>query len=545
MNNKCVFLSVVSIVVWFGSLSAEETGLPTTQNKVIHTTVERVSGEPTDPESLGAMTPEAEARIAELEARLMEGRQHPKPSAPMETIDLDPSILVPRNPPVNPMGPDGPGIGPELFVNTNPSDAASVSSRSEVHEPAVAAAGDRVFYTANWYTAASSDGGANFSYVNPYPGPFPNPTGEAFCCDQTMAHDPGSNTIFWLQQFIPGGSTNTGTQRINVDQNSDGSWDCAYDINTILVGFPANTWFDFPDLAVSSNYLYHSSNTFTFSGGWAGGYAGRYPLSELASCSTPLTIDAYSSGSGSFRFSRGADTTMYFASHQSNSALRIWSWPDAAPSPTSGTRAVTGWSNSNRSCPGPDGRNWCGRHDGRIQGGFITGDTVGFVWTPSQGGSFPFPYMRVSTFDAANDLTAIDDIDVWSPDVAYMYPSVSVNSAGQLGGTVMWGGGHTHHASCSVWVAESALEDDLVPLAQTLSIAGNYGAQNGDGRSGDYTLSEVFYPDDTQFVGACFAYQTLGRGTSTYIRFGRTPSTDIFIDGFESGDISAWTSSSP
>jgi hypothetical protein len=536
---------VASIFVCLGSLAAGESTDAVSSDKVIHTTVERVSGEPRDSESLAAMTLEAEARVAELEARLMEGRQHPKPGAPMEIIDLEPSMLVPRNAPTRPFGTDGASGGPLLFVNTNPSDAAPANSRSEVHEPAVAAAGDRVFYTANWYTAASSDGGQNFTYVNPYPGPFANPTGESFCCDQTMAHDPGTNTMFWLQQFIPSGSTNTGTQRINVDQNSDGVWDCAYDINTLLVGFNPNTWFDFPDLTVSSNYLYHSSNTFTFSSGWAGGYAGRYPLAELAACSTPLTIDAYTSPSGSFRFSRGADTTMYFASHQSNSSLKIWSWPDASPSPVAVTRNVTAWSNSSRWCPGPDGVNWCGRHDGRLQGGFITGDTVGFVWTPSQGGSFPFPYMRVSTFDAGNDLAALDDIDVWSPDVAFMYPSVSVNSAGQLGGTVMWGGGDTHYASCSGWVADNATQESLVPLAHTLSIAGNYGAQNGDRRSGDYTLSEVYYPDDTQFVGACFAYVTQGRGTSTYLRFGSDPIGGIFADGFESGDASAWSASTP
>ena len=125
---------------------------------VIHTTVDRVDATPRDPELLGQATSEGEMRVAELQARLMEGRQHPKPGAPMEIIDLDPSILVPLNPPVNLASPDGPGLSPELFVNTNPSNAASVNSRSEVHEPAVAASGDRVFYTANWYTAASSDG---------------------------------------------------------------------------------------------------------------------------------------------------------------------------------------------------------------------------------------------------------------------------------------------------------------------------------------------------------------------------------------------------
>jgi hypothetical protein len=545
MMQKLFNLSLVLVFMMVGAVSAtaEETNEPN-EDKVIHTTVDRID-EARDPALLDQSTPESERQIAELEARLVEGRQHPKPGAPMEILELDPSVLVPRNPPVDLRRTDGPVVGPELFVNTNPSDAVSVNSRSEVHEPAVAAAGDRVFYTANWYSATSSDGGENFSYVNPYPGPFAAPTGESFCCDQTMAHDPGSNTIFWLQQFYRTGSTNTGTQRINVDQNSDGVWDCAYDINTLMVGFPTNTWFDFPDLAVSSNYLYHSSNTFTFTNSWAGGYAGRYPLAELASCATPLTIDAFTSSSGSFRFSRGADTTMFFASHQSNAALRIWTWPDANPSPASSLKSIAAWSNGSHWCPGPDGENWCGFHDGRIQSGFLAGDTLGFVWTPSQGGSFPYPYVRISTFDTENGLAPVDDIDIWSPDLAYMYPSAAVNTAGELGGTIMWGGGDTHYPSCSAWVAESPAESDLVPLAHTLSIAGNYGAQNADERSGDYTMSEVYFPDTTQFVGACFAYPTIGRGTSSYIRFGRTLAPEIFADGFEGGNTNAWSSTNP
>ena len=364
-----------------------------------------------------------------------------------------------------------------------------------------------------------------------------------------MAHDPGTNTIFWLQQFIPNSfsppSSTTGTQRINDDQNSDGTWDCAYDINTTLVGLPTSTWFDFPDLTVSSNFLYHSSNAFTYGWNWAGGYVGRYPLAELAACTTPLTIDAFTSGSGSFRLSRGADETMYFAAHQSSSSLRIWTWPDSDATPTATTKSISPWATGSYSCPGPDGRNWCGRHDGRIQAGFITGNAVGFIWTPSQGGGFPFPYMRESTFDTGNNLAVLDEIDIWNPSLAFMYPSASVNAAGQIGGTVMWGGGDTHYASCSAWMADSPTQEDLVPLAHATSIAGTVGPQNGDGRSGDYTLSEVYYPDDTQFVGACFAYQNFGRGTSTYIRFGRTATDAIFADGFEGGNTTAWAYLTP
>jgi hypothetical protein len=516
---------------------------------VLHTTVERIAAEPRDPELLGGTTPESDARVAELQARLMQARQHPEAGPPFETLAVSPGRLIPRNPATDPDRRQDSSAPVTLFVNTTSSAPAPAFYRSEVAEPAVAASGDRVFYSANWFGSSSDDGGQSFGFINPSPGPFPAPSGESFCCDQTTAHDPGTNTTFWLQQFIPNSfnppSTDTGTQRINVDRNSDGSWDCAYDISTTLVGLSTGTWFDFPDLAVSSNYLYHASNAFTFSSNWAGGFVGRYPLTEIAACSTPLSIDAFTNYSGSFRFSRGADDVMYFAAQPNNVSLRIWSWPDAASSPSWVQPSVAPWLNGSRLCPGPDGRNWCGFHDGRIQSGFVTGSTVGFMWTPSQGGGFPYPYLRISTFDAENDLAPIDDIDVWSPDVAYMYPSSSVNAAGELGGTVMWGGGDTHYPSCSAWMAETPTESDLVPLDHVTSIAGSVGPSNNSSRSGDYTMSVTYYPDDDQFAGACFAYLGLGSGTTTYVRFGRQVVPEIFADGFETGDTANWSASNP
>lgn len=547
MNPKTLELSLVLTLMMAGAVpaTAEESPVPPDE-AVVHTTIERLDAAPRDPDLLGETTEESDATISALQERLMQGRQHPQAGPPFEVVNVGPDVLVPRNPSTDPREMVDGESSVVLHVNSTSSNPAPVSYRSEVAEPAVAASGDRVFYTANWFAATSANGGADFDFVNPGPGPFPAPTGESFCCDQTMAHDPGSNTIFWLQQFYRTGSTNTGTQRINVDQNSDGTWDCAYDINTVLVGFPTNTWFDFPDLTVSSNALFHASNAFTFAGGWAGAYVGRYPLSELASCSTPLTIDGFrTTSSGSFRLSRGADTTMYFAAQPNNVSLRIWSWPDAETSPTMVSRSVAAWSDNSRQCAGPDGRNWCGFHDGRIQSGFVSGSTLGYVWTPSQGGSFPFPYMRVSTFDIGNDLAPVDDIDIWSPDVAFMYPSASVNSAGELGGTVMWGGGATDYASCSAWMAQTPTTGDFVPLNHTTSIAGAVGPSNNNSRSGDYTMSTSYYPDDLQFAGACFSYLSLGSSTTTYVRFGSDTNGEIFADGFETGNTTAWSWETP
>ena len=117
---------------------------------------------------------------------------------------------------------------------------------------------------------------------------------------------------------------------------------------------------------------------------------------------------------------------------------------------------------------------------------------------------------------------------------------MEVNSAGELGGTVMWGGGSTHYPSCSAWMASTPTAAGFVPLNHTTAIAGNFGPLNSDDRSGDYTMTTLYHPDDLQFAGACLAYNSLGSGTMTYVRFGDASDTVIFIDGFESGDVTAW-----
>lgn len=71
---------------------------------------------------------------------------------------------------------------------------AAAPSKSTVNEPSVAANGNFVFYTGNWYAARSTDGGSSFSYVNPYTD-MPN-----FCCDQDVIYDPIHGIFIWYRQ---------------------------------------------------------------------------------------------------------------------------------------------------------------------------------------------------------------------------------------------------------------------------------------------------------------------------------------------------------
>ena len=433
----------------------------------------------------------------------------------------------------------------EIRTNTNPTTAAPIGFASTVPEPSVAAGHDYVFYTANWWAAASTDGGALWTYVNPYTGPFAEPPGQSFCCDQQAIYEPGSESVIWLQQLIPTSSTDNGTQRLNVDLDADGTWDCNYDVNPQILGFANASFPDFPDLALSDQYLYMTSNVFSsLTSSFLGAFVVRLNLANVVNCQ-PASFDYYSDVSfGAFRLTQGASSIMYFADLETLSSIRVWTWPDANLAPTFVTRAVTAFLNTARSCPGPDARDWCGFIDARIQGAAVAGDLVAFFWVPSQnpGAGFPYPYTQGVVLDAALGLAVDSEPLIWSSSIAWVYPSAAANAAGGFGGTIMAGGGALY-PSCVAWLADAANGFTFGPLENSLVILGSSGPSSN--RSGDYLTTRVYHPYDQAYASTCFAYPTPSASEDHFVLFGRLGAFPIFTDGFESGNTSAWSSTVP
>ena len=166
------------------------------------------------------------------------------------------------------------------------------------------------------------------------------------------------------------------------------------------------------------------------------------------------------------------------------------------------------------------------------------------MWTASQGGGFAKPYTRIATFDTGADLAHVEDVDIWSNDVGYVHASAAVNSAGQIGGTILWGGSATYQ-SCSAWLADGPTSSSFAPLDSANSFTGASGPS--ENRSGDYTWTNVYSPNTFQFTGACFALSSTTRAVSTFVHFGSasTAGGPIFIDGFESAGTGNWTTATP
>lgn len=393
-------------------------------------------------------------------------------------------------------------------------------------EPSVAQSGNRTFYTGNWFAAQSTNGGQSWTFLDPFTGPFSPPASDppGFCCDQVTIYDPSSNAIFWLQQYVKSTAQNTGTQRINVDMGADGTWDCKYDFTPANFGLGAGKWFDFPDLALTAAFLYHTTNVFNVSNDqFANSAVARYPLSQIGQCQT-INVQFFTSATESGpRLTHGATTTMYWATHNSTSSMRVRSWADSSSTNSSVDRTVTTWpQNLPYSCPGPDLKNMCGRTDGRIVGAYVTNGVVGFMWTASQGGTFTFPHVRVAKFNQTN-LTLLAEQQIFSSSFAWAYPSVSPNGQGDVGGTILSGGGALH-LGCHAWASSGSNGGSFQPLDQVEIIRSTSGPIND--RAGDYLTSRRHPTDPKAWVGTCYSLQgggTDGNARPLYVQFTNAP----------------------
>ena len=371
------------------------------------------------------LSPEQLARVE----KALEQTHRPGPPLPVDPT-INPKSVAPTSPPTEPQIPsEEENIPPmsldfKFFRNQDLGSGAPSGFTSVVNEPSVGNRGNMVFQSGNWYGALSTDSGQTFSFVNPFTGPFA-PVNNGFCCDQIVIYDPSRDTLFYLQQYIQDG--NSGTQRINVDRGADGTFDCAYDITPQLLGLPNGRWLDFPDLVLGSNFLYHTSNVFSTLSPFpfTNAMIARYPLDQITACGTVNFNFFTVTDRDSFRATHGAGSTIYWGAHNSTSSIRIYRWAENSSTIFFDDRTISPWNNATRTCPGPDGKDWCGRADSRINDAYVANGFIGFMWSASQGGSFPFPYVQIARFNES-DRSLKDQPQIWSTVNAWIYPSVGV-----------------------------------------------------------------------------------------------------------------------
>lgn len=381
-------------------------------------------------------------------------------------------------------------------------------------EPSVANDGSVVFETGNWYAAMSQDGGKTFSYVSPFEA-FPSATHYGgFCCDQSVLYDPSNDIMFWLLQYNPDANSNNALRLAFAQGQSNiiaGNWSFE-DLSPQQIGIPSGNIYDYPQLALSDNYLYITSNVYT------GGYntfnqsvALRIPLTEFTT-DGPFAVESFpSAGTSNFTFTpvQGATKTMYWASHNSNASIRIYSWPDDSSTVSWADESVTPWPDQQPVCVGPDQLDWCGRLDSRVKAGWVANGVIGFMWNASQGssgfGTFAYPFIDVARFDQ-NTLQLIDEPIIANPDYAFAYPSVAPNASGSIAGPVFYGGGQ-YYPTLALFTQSNGTSQSSPWTIQTIAPSTQDPSQN---QWGDFLTSRLHSPDETSWVASGYTLQPNG-----------------------------------
>jgi hypothetical protein len=235
----------------------------------------------------------------------------------------------------------------------------------------------------------------------------------------------------------------------------------------------------------------------------------------------------------------------YFAGQVDNSTMRIYLSQGGAPTYSWRDRKVANWpqtSDNNIVSAAPDFADWISE-DHRIIGATRVNDQLWFAWSAASGdgGSggfkFPHPHVQIAKFDISDDFKLIEQMQIWNPDHAFAYPSLTTNSDNEVGISLAWGGGGRYYGSHAVgilgdyvvWYGEASNETSL---RQQTDDAGNP-LTNPDGtpklysRWGDYVHVRLAQPDTRFFSGFGYAVQDDPTATPSermdfnYVEFGR------------------------
>jgi hypothetical protein len=331
-----------------------------------------------------------------------------------------------------------------FYRNIGLSDARTGGQTSTVGEPNVANRGGRIFFTGNWYATKSLDRGNTWDDISPFT-TLPRVNG-GFCCDQTLIYERSRDILVWILQYSRSNRTNTLRVAINPKaslDNNDWHW---WDFRPASVNADWDgEWFDYNHAATSDNFLYVGTNMFTVdTERFTRSVIFRFPLDSLASASS-LNHSYYSTENNfSLRCVQGARDVMHFGSHNNNSQIRVFSWPENANSVSFEDVNVTRWVRDQPySAPGPDGNNWLRRCGPRITGGAVADGVITFAWTANASGGRPQPHVRVVRLDESSK-NLINEPDIWNENYAFAYPSICPNGRGVIGITLFRGGGNIH-----------------------------------------------------------------------------------------------------
>ncbi len=383
-----------------------------------------------------------------------------------------------------------------------------------------AASGQAAILTGNTWAAFSIDAGATFQFLdiaNVFPSGAAADHG-GLCCDQVVTYVPSIDRFVWVMQFwsTPAGATpQQNMLRLAVASPQDliasrgRAW-TYWDLRSqALFGF--TSWFDYPDLSFGARNLFLSVAVVNF-----GRVVMRIPLADLAA-SVPIVVEytdpAFSVGAGSAHVTEDAGDEAFWAGHLTTSEMRVWSMADAGNVYRWRDVPIQSWPaySTNRS-PAPGGEQWLAHPNPGASciGAVRDGSRLWFAWMAGADAGFPQPHVQMVRLDAAT-LAPQEQVQVWNPDFAFGYPALAVNSRGELGMALGFGGGPFNATGAvGIWGDFMVWHAGLSTFTRP--------------RWGDYLAIAPHHPDGRLFSAAVYNEVNLGAGRQfnpVYIRFGR------------------------
>lgn len=399
--------------------------------------------------------------------------------------------------------PDYPTVFRDVSVAHGTNDGFQTSN---VAEPTVANDRNGLLYTSNFTARVSSDNGLTWNAsIEPF-GVWSSlrqtpEVAPGFCCDQSahaVDHDGGS-MVFWLMQGLvadendpPGNALVLSVFRGKDDLiDATGVNDfCAYPLVASDFGLSDNDNFDFPQMSSTDRYLYISVNVGKGKGkNTSYALVMRFSLDDLqdGDCLADPVAWSDSRTKENLIPVQDAEATMFFATHHRDAnifrgdQLRIYSIRDTSSTMETKNVNITDFAPQarNHDCP-VQGKNICGKADGRVITGYQAGDTVGWLWTAAQDNNHPFPYVRVAAFDD-DTLERVAERDIFNDGHAYNYPAVGVNDDGEVGLTLYkMGGGVLPKALAAVIENPRTWSGDLKLKVVASSVAVPWSGEWGD-----------------------------------------------------------------
>jgi hypothetical protein len=420
-----------------------------------------------------------------------------------------------------------------------------------------------VLMTGNTFAALSTDGGANFTALDPTT-IFPSaPNRDAagnlldngLCCDQVIQYVPQIDRFIWLMQFCgsgaaaPGGNCLQGINRIRIAAaspndvvNSKGTVWTYWDITSGDLGIGSTTM-DYPDMSVGAGFLYISTdkvgptaldskkNPPANPGGLI---VIRMPLAEIQNRATVnynFTNFADSRVAYGGHITQNTGDTVFWAGHNdSTSQMRVFVWPESSGRYSWRDININSWPNTDYSSNCPDGTNWLSfgfpgsgviGATRRFGGGFFPGPAseVWFAWTAARGGGFAHPHVQVVQIDTTDsdprNWSVTNQWQIWNPDHAFAYPCLATNTNQEIGISLGWGGNKQFFANHAVGI----LGDFVVWYAEASDAAIS--------RWGDYVTVRQASPKGTLYAAVGYAVlrntppATGTRFNPRYVLFGR------------------------